>query len=174
LHTAEDCIALKSGLNEDGTGIAQPTENVIVRRIRATHGGGGMAIGSDMSGGVRNVFVHDCHYDGPSAGIRFKAARGRGGVVEDIFVQNVTMGRIGEAAIELTTDYPTFIAPNGKPPTFRNIRIADVTVADAKTAVRMVGLADNVLRSITLDNVKVTCDAGLHCAATHGLHLKNV
>src|SRR5207245_5601286 len=80
----------------------------------------------------------------------------------------------GQAAIELTTDFPTFLAPNGKPPTFRNIRIAGITCAKAKTAVRMVGLADNVLRGITLENVKVSCDEGLHCAAAHGLHLKNV
>ena len=69
LNTREDCIALKSGLNEDGRRVGKPTENVIVRRTRATGGAGGITIGSDMSGGVRNVFVHDCHYDGPSAGM---------------------------------------------------------------------------------------------------------
>jgi polygalacturonase len=175
LHTAEDCIALKSGFNEEGAaGMARPTENVIIRRIRATHGRGGMAIGSDMSGGVRNVFVHDCHYDGPNAGIRFKAARGRGGVVEDVFVQDITMGRINGAAVELTTDSPPFVVPNGKPPSFRNIRISNVTCAQCKTAVRMEGLADNVLRGITLENLKVNCDEGLHCAAAQGIHLKNV
>ena len=76
-----------------------------------------------MSGGVRNVLVHDCHYDGPSAGIRIKAARGRGGVVEDIFFRDITMGRIDGDAIQLTTEYPLFAAPNGKAPVFRNIQI---------------------------------------------------
>jgi polygalacturonase len=174
LHTAEDCVALKSGMNEDGRRVGRPTENVIIRRIRATHGRGGFAIGSDMSGGVRNVFIHDCHFDGPTAGIRIKAARGRGGVVEDVFVQDITMGRIPGAAIELATDYPSYISPHGQPPTFRNIRISNLTCSDCKTAVRMEGLADNVLRGITLENLKVNCDQGLLCAAASGVHLKNV
>jgi polygalacturonase len=174
LHTAEDGVALKSGMNEDGRRVGKPTENVIVRRIRATHGRGGMAIGSDMSGGVRNVFVHDCHFDGPSAGIRFKAARGRGGVVEDVVVQDITMGRIAGAAIELATDYPSFLSPHGQPPAFRNIRIGNITCANAKTAVRMEGMADQMLRGITLENLKVNCDHGLSCAAASGVHLRNV
>src|SRR5439155_14977261 len=97
-----------------------------------------------------------------------------GGVIEDVFVQDITMGRITEAAVELATDYPSFLSPHGQPPTFRNIRISNITCANAKTAVRMEGLADNMLRGITLENIKVNCDHGLRCAAASGVHLKNV
>lgn len=173
LHCSDDCIALKSGMNEEGQRLDKPTENVIVRRIRATAGHGGITIGSDMSGGVRNVFVHDCHYDGPSAGIRFKAARGRGGVVENIFAQDITMGRIPGDAIEMTTDFPGFVLPTGKAPTFRNIQIRNVTCQQAKTAARMIGLADTPLQSISVENVTIACDQGLYCTSGNDIRLVN-
>jgi polygalacturonase len=109
-------------MNEDGCRVGKPTENVIIRRTRATAGTGGVSVGSEMSGGVRNVLVHDCQYDGPRAGIRVKAARGRGGVVEDIFFRDITMGRIDGDAIQLTTEYPLFVAPNGKRRSFATSR----------------------------------------------------
>lgn len=174
LNTREDCIALKSGLNEDGRRVGKPTENVIVRRTRATGGAGGITIGSDMSGGVRNVFVHDCHYDGPSAGIRMKACRGRGGVVEEITVQDITMGRITGDAIQLTTEYPSFVSPNGAAPVFRNIRIRNVACEHANTAARMVGLSDSLLRQVTLEDLTITANEGLHCASANDLRLLNV
>ena len=174
LDTGDDCIALKSGLNEEGWRVGKPTENVIVRRIRATSGHGGITIGSEMSGGVRNVLVHDCHYDGPSAGIRMKASRGRGGVVEDIVVHDVTMGRIAGDAIQITTEHSAFNQPDGTSPTFRNIKIRNVTCQSAETAVRMIGLSDSPLREITLANLTITAREGLHCSAINGLHLLNV
>jgi hypothetical protein len=174
LHTHDDCIALKSGLNEEGQRLGRPTENVVVRRIRATAGHGGITIGSDMSGGVRNVFVHDCHYDGPTAGIRMKAARGRGGVVENVVVQDITMGRIPGDAIQLTTEFPSFVLSAGQPPTFRNIHIRNVRCEHADTAGRMIGLADNALRDIRLENVNIGCDEGLYCACASEIRLVNV
>jgi hypothetical protein len=127
-----------------------------------------------MSGGVRNVFVHDCAYDGPSAGIRMKAARGRGGVVEDILFDSITMGRIDGDAIQLTTEYPSFVQPAGRPPVFRNIQIRNVDCRDAKTAARMIGLSDSALRNILLQNVTITADEGLKCTSCSALHLVNV
>ena len=174
LRTHDDCIALKSGLNEDGRRVGKPTENVIVRRVRATAGHGGITIGSDMSGGVRNVFVHDCHYDGVDNGIRFKAARGRGGTVEQIHVQNISMGRIPGEAIQLTTEYPSFALPNGSPPVFRDITIRDVTCAQAGVAVRMVGLPDSPLRNIDLENLAITAGEGLYCSVASHIRLVNV
>jgi polygalacturonase len=174
LHTADDCIGLKSGMNEDGWRVGMPTENVIVRRIRATKGTGGFAIGSDMSGGVRNVFVHDCQFDGLTAGIRFKAARGRGGVVQDVFVNNITMGDIPGEAIQLTSEYPSFVRMDGRAPEFRNIKISNVTCKRAKTAVRMIGLHDSALRNVRLENVTINSEQGLYCASGNEIKLLNV
>ena len=174
LHTSGESVALKSGMNEDGQRVARATENVCIRRTRATAGTGGVSIGSEMSGGVRNVLVHDCTFDGPSAGIRIKAARGRGGVVEDIVFRDITMGTIDGDAIQLTTQYPLFAAPNGKAPVFRNIRIANVTCQQAKTAARMIGLPDSALREIALENVTIAADEGLQCTAAQEMRLLNV
>ena len=174
LQSSEDCVSLKSGLNEDGWRVNKPTENVIVRRVKATRGKGGMTIGSDMSGGVRNVFVHDCVYDGPQVGIRLKAARGRGGVVEDVYIQDIEMGRIGGDAIQLTTEYKSFVKPDGKAPIFRNIRIRNVTCKDAATAARMVGLPDAPLRDFILQNITISSEEGLYCASANGIHLLDV
>jgi polygalacturonase len=174
LHTGDDCIGLKSGMNEDGWRVGMPTENVIVRRIKATRGTGGFAIGSDMSGGVRNVFVHDCQFDGLSAGIRFKAARGRGGIVQDVFVHNVTMGDIPGEAIQLTSEYQSFVRVDGRAPEFRNIKISNVTCRQAKTAVRMIGLHDSALRNVRLENVTINSEQGLYCASGNEIRLLNV
>jgi polygalacturonase len=174
VHTHGDCITLKSGMNEDGLRIGRPTENVVIRRTRATAGTGAISIGSDMSGGVRNVFVHDCTYDGPRAGIRIKAARGRGGVVEEITFDTITMGRIDGDAIQLTTEYPSFVQPAGKPPVFRNIQIRNLDCRDARSAARMIGLSDSALRNIVLENVTIAADEGLKCTSCSALRLVNV
>jgi DNA sulfur modification protein DndE len=137
-------------------------------------GTGGVSIGSEMSGDVRNVLVHDCHYDGLTNGIRIKAARGRGGVVEEIYFRDITMGRIDGDAIQLTTEYPLFVASNGKAPVFRNIRIKNITCAQAKTAARMIGLPDSALREISLEDVTIAADEGLQCTAAQQMRLLNV
>jgi polygalacturonase len=174
IHTSGESVALKSGMNEDGCRVGKPTENVTIRRTRATAGTGGISIGSEMSGGVRNVLVHDCHYDGPSAGIRIKAARGRGGVVEDIFFRDITMGRIDGDAIQLTTEYPLFVAPAGKAPVFRNIQVKNITCTKAKTAARLIGLPDSALREISLENITIAADEGLQCTSATAMRLLNM
>lgn len=174
IASGEDCVSLKSGMNEDGWRVGKPTENVIVRRIRATNGKGAMAIGSDMSGGVRNVFVHDCTFDGPSVGVRLKAARGRGGTVEHVYVRDITMGRIPGDAIQFTTEYPAFAKKDGQAPTFRNIDIRNVTCAHAKAAVRMVGLPDAPFQDIHLENVQIEAEEGLSCSACNRIDLVDV
>jgi polygalacturonase len=175
IATGDDCISLKSGMNEEGWRVNRPTENVVIRRIRATAGIGGFTIGSDMSGGVRNVFVHDCDFENLLSGIRIKAARGRGGVVEDICVQNIRMARTREQAIEMTTEIgSSFTKPDGKAPVFRNIQIRDITCDGAKNAARMIGQHDAPFRDINLENLAIKSDAGLYCALANGMNLVNV
>lgn len=174
LRSNDDCLCLKSGMNEDGWRVARPTENVLVRRVRCTGGHGGITIGSEMSGGVRNVLVHDCRYDGLVNGIRLKSARGRGGVVENVWVHDVTMGRIEGDAIQMTTEYSTFTSPGGRPPTFRDIHIRNVTCDHARTAARLVGQADSAIQHVTLEHVSITADEGLSCSAGSGIRLLDV
>lgn len=174
IEAGDDCISLKSGMNEDGWRIGRPTENVVIRRVRATGGHGGLAIGSEMSGGIRNVLVQDCRWEGLRAGLRLKAARGRGGVVEHVYVRDVGMDRIEGDAIQMNTEYSTFVSPDGRPPTFRDIDIRNVNCGSAGTAVRIIGQADCAVQDVRLENVTIASDEGLQCTAGSGISLVNV
>ena len=87
----DDAICLKSGRDEEGRLRGEPCENVIVRDNVVLHGHGGFVIGSEMSGGVKNVSVSGCSFVGTDTGLRFKSARGRGGVVENIHISDINM-----------------------------------------------------------------------------------
>ncbi len=95
----DDAICLKSGRDEAGRRLGRPSENITIRNCTVAHGHGGLVIGSEMSGGVRNVEVSHCVFNGTDVGLRFKTARGRGGVVENIRISNITMANIKNEAI---------------------------------------------------------------------------
>jgi polygalacturonase len=87
----DDAICIKSGKDEDGRRRAEPCQNVLVKNNVVLHGHGGFVVGSEMSGGVKNIYVADCTFLGTDVGLRFKSTRGRGGVVENIFINNINM-----------------------------------------------------------------------------------
>src|SRR5687768_12631193 len=95
----DDGLCMKSGRDEAGRKRGMPTENVIIRDCIVYHAHGGFVIGSEMSGGARNIWVSNCTFIGTDVGLRFKTARGRGGVVENIFVDGVDMTDIAGEAI---------------------------------------------------------------------------
>lgn len=173
--TGDDCIALKSGLNEDGWRVGRPTENIEVRNCRMERGHGGVVIGSDMSGGVRNVYVHDCEFSGPDRGIRLKSTRGRGGVVENIWFQNIKMGLIDQEAVRIHTGYRAwFGSDTGVAPLFRDIHIKNITCDGAKYAAQIIGLPEKYIENVTFENVSIHANQGIICSNANGLDLKNV
>ena len=95
----DDAICIKSGKDEQGRKRGMPTENVIIDNCTVFHGHGGFVIGSEMSGGAKNIKVSNCNFIGTDVGLRFKSNRGRGGVVEDIYIQNINMINIPTDAI---------------------------------------------------------------------------
>ena len=103
--TGDDCIALKSGRNEDGRRVNVPIENVIVRNCTMKDGHGGVVIGSEISGGARNIFAERCRMDSPrlDRALRIKTNSVRGGTVEGVYMRDVTVGEVAEAV--LTIDY---------------------------------------------------------------------
>lgn len=109
LDVGDDAICLKSGKDEDGRRRGMPTENVIVKDCRVFHGHGGFVVGSEMSGGVNNVIVSDCQFMGTDVGLRFKSTRGRGGVVENIFIDNINMIDISGDAVLFDLYYLSLI-----------------------------------------------------------------
>ena len=187
----DDAICLKSGLNERGRRINVPTENVLVENCVVYHGHGGVTIGSEMSGGVRNVRVDNCTFIGTDLGLRFKSTRGRGGVVEKIYISNVRMTDIPTDAIGFNMYYgghaPTE-APNHPvetgaantpavdegTPQFRDIYIQNVICRGARRAVALQGLPEMPIRGIHLRNISITSDRGIECRDAEDIALEHV
>ena len=130
--TGDDCIAIKSGRDNDGRRVNVPSENIIVRNSTMKDGHGGVVMGSEISGGVRNVFIENCHMDSPNLdrALRFKSNARRGGFAENVFMRNVEVGRVKEAI--LTIDFMYETGPNGPyKPVVRNINIENVKSASS-------------------------------------------
>ncbi|MEP7353210.1 MAG: glycoside hydrolase family 28 protein [Acidobacteriota bacterium] len=153
--TGDDCIAIKSGRNRDGRRVAAPTENVIIRNCQMKDGHGGVTIGSEMSGGVRNVFAEKCNLSSPhlNQALRFKTNAMRGGVIENIHFRNMEIGEIADAVLQIDFNYEE--GHNGPElPTVRNISLRDVTCKKSKYALNLRGFAEAPIRNVRLDHCR--------------------
>ncbi|HEX6767490.1 MAG TPA: glycoside hydrolase family 28 protein [Polyangiaceae bacterium] len=173
--TGDDCVVIKSGLNEDGWRVGRPSENIVVRRLRGQRGHGGVVIGSEMSGGVRNVFVDDCEFVGTDRGLRIKSMRGRGGVVENVYYQNVKHLDLRLLDVEMTTFYAssTLVPLTQKPPTIRNVHVKNVTGNGGKTAAEIVGLPELPIEDVTFDDVSIASETGVRCTDAENVRFTN-
>ena len=159
----DDAICIKSGKDENGRRRGEPCQNVIVKNNTVLHGHGGFVVGSEMSGGVRNVYVSGCSFVGTDVGLRFKSTRGRGGVVENIFIDNINMIDIPNDALTMDLYYAVNDSPetpipdvNEETPVFRNIYISNVLCRGAGRAVYFNGLPEMPLKNILIKNMTVT------------------
>jgi len=173
--TGDDCVVIKSGLNEDGWRVGRPSENIVVRRLRGQRGHGGVVIGSEMSGGVRNVFVDDCEFVGTDRGLRIKSMRGRGGVVENVYYQNVRHLDLRLLDVEMTTFYAssTLVPLTQKPPTIRGVHVKNVTGNGGKTAAEIVGLPELPIEDVTFDDVSIASETGIRCTDAQNIRFTN-
>jgi polygalacturonase len=181
IDVGDDNIAIKAGKKIEGREFA--CENIEVTDCTFRHGHG-MSIGSETVGGVRNVTVKNCRFEGTENGIRIKSRRDRGGAVENITYSDLTMTNVypalsfaayyqnssqlkllAEDKAELVTDTT---------PKFRNIRISNVTAHSVKDAGTIVGLPEYAITNFVLENVKITAATGLTIANAQGVQLKNV
>jgi polygalacturonase len=149
--TGDDCIAIKSGRNRDGRRVARPTENVVIRGCRMKDGHGGVTIGSEMSGGVRNVFVEECRMDSPNLtqAMRFKTNAQRGGAIENIFFRNLTVGEVSNAVLQIDCLYEE--GANGpEKPVVQNIEVRNVSSRKSRYALELRGLPASPIRGVRL------------------------
>jgi DNA sulfur modification protein DndE len=186
--TGDDGICIKSGLNAAGRRIGVPTEDVLVENCVVYHAHGGFTIGSEMSGGIRNVRVNNCLFMGTDIGLRFKTARGRGGVVENIHISNINMFDIPGDAINFSMSYggksplddTNAVAETNFPPVteetpqFRDIHIENVICRGAKNAIVLQGLPEMPLRDITLKNVSIKAQNGVAVIDAEKIAFENV
>ena len=184
----DDGICLKSGKDAVGRRIGVPTEDVLVEDCTVYHAHGGFTIGSEMSGGVRKIRVNNCTFMGTDIGLRFKSTRGRGGVVENIFISNVRMvdipgdainfnlyyggkALLDESAAPPETSLPTVTEAT---PQFRNIRIENLICRGAQEAIVLQGLPEMPLRHITLKDVSISSQQGVSVTDAENITFENV
>jgi polygalacturonase len=149
--TGDDCIAIKSGRNAEGRRLKVPTENVVIRNCRMKDGHGGVTLGSEITAGVRNVFVENCTLDSPNLdnALRFKNNAMRGGALENIYFRRITVGEVAGAVINV--DYSYQEGSNGPyTPVFRNMVVEGLTSRKSKRALNLQGYANAPLRDIKL------------------------
>ncbi len=188
----DDAICMKSGKNKPGRERGIPTENVIVDDCTVYHGHGGFVCGSEMSGGIKNIEVRNNLYIGTDVGLRFKSTRGRGGVVENIFIRDINMVNIPnegllfdlfyggkgageeteeELAARMNADAPEI---SEETPAFRNIVIENVTGTNLKRAIYFNGLPEQKIENVTLRNIVMSAKEGALFRQTNGLVIENV
>ena len=186
----DDAICIKSGKDKDGRDRGIPSENIIVRNNIVYHGHGGVTVGSEMSGGVKNLHVSNCTFMGTDVGLRFKSARGRGGVVENIFISDIFMTDIPSQAISFNLYYggksiAETLEEGGdkivnqkmpvdeKTPQFKNISIKNVTIKGAQQAVFLQGLPEMNLENIEISNLIAKAEKGFTIVDVNGIKIHN-
>lgn len=190
----DDAICFKSGRDKEGRERNIPTENVIVKNNIVYAGHGGFVIGSEMSGGVRNVHVSNCTFLGTDVGLRFKSTRGRGGVVENIYISDIKMIDIpnepvqfnlfyggvapvlddGAADFGITESDTSVFRVTEETPAFRNILVRDVVANGFGRAALFMGLPEMKLENVRLENVVLKASKGFTCIDVEGVEFVNV
>lgn len=167
LDCQDDCYTMKSGRGIDGVRVGKPTENVVIRYCIALRGAGGIVCGTEVAGGIRNIYMHDCVFDGTDQAFRFKTLRSRGGGVENIYVERVRANLKGPAFYcdmlgsikwggDLAKRHP--VRPiNNYTPDFHSIVINNVVIENCKKFIEAIGLPERPLRNVLFSNVKARC-----------------
>lgn len=179
MNTGDDCIAIKSGRDEDGQRVGKPTENLVARHNFFRAGHGGIVIGSETSGGIRNIYGHDCYCNGTDRALRIKTGRGRGAVVENLYFKNITASRVKFQAIHLNMLYTTKRLPveqfSKRTPTFRNFNFENVTCEYAEAAgIELLGLPESMIDNISFKNIKIKSALGINIQDSKKIKFDNV
>lgn len=179
----DDAICIKSGKDEEGRKRNMPTENVVIRNNLVYAGHGGFVVGSEMSGGARNIFVSDCSFMGTDKGIRFKTTRGRGGIVEKIYIKNLNMFNIVDEAIFFDMYYWTKPpeanekqeAPkvSVETPQFKDIFIENIVCNGANKGVFIRGLPEMPIRNIRMNNLFLNTNNAIEITDADHIEIKN-
>ena len=187
----DDGICIKSGKDETGRKRGMPCQNLVIYNNMVLHGHGGFVVGSEMSGGVNNVYVKNCTFVGTDVGLRFKSNRGRGGVVENITIEDISMADIvtepllfdlfygGKSAVEeleeekgdAIKEVPVEVTE--ETPSFRNITINGIYCKGARRAMFFNGLPEMKIQNVTVKNVVITSDIGAELINTDNVNIEN-
>ncbi|WP_114792050.1 glycoside hydrolase family 28 protein [Niabella yanshanensis] len=187
----DDGLCIKSGRDADGRARAMPTRDVIIRGCTVYASHGGFVVGSEMSGGAKNIYVSNCTFVGSDIGLRFKTTRGRGGIVENIFIKDIYMKDIPGDAVLFDMYYMgndpvpmegekrelpkvQMLPVDETTPQFRNINISNVYCNGAKKAIFIRGLPEMHVKNIKIENSVFQSDIGVDIQEASGITLNNV
>lgn len=187
----DDALCMKSGRDAEGRKRGMPTENVIIRGCTVYASHGGFVIGSEMSGGARNIYVTNCTFIGSDIGLRFKTTRGRGGVVENVFIKDIYMKNIPAEAILFDMYYMAkdpvallgekrelpkveFKAVDETTPSFRNFHISNVYCNGAEKGIFLRGVPEMHVKNIVLENMVLQADKGIDVQEASNITFRNI
>jgi polygalacturonase len=175
ISVGDDCITIKSGRDIPGRTKAAPAENYTITNCTMLAGHGGVVIGSEMSGSVRKITISNCVFDGTDRGIRIKTTRGRGGVVEEIRVDNIIMKDIKQQAIVLDMMYSKMPPEpvSERTPQFRNIHLSNIT-AQTNEAIYINGLAEMPVDDVTFSDIQFDAQKGASIKEASNIEFHNV
>ena len=185
----DDAICIKSGKDKEGRDRGKPTELFVITDCVVYHAHGGFVIGSEMSGSVRNIFVKNLTFNGTDCGLRFKSVRGRGGVVENIWMEDIRMNNIPTDAINFNLYY--FSKPlsedsatgevavakepvSEETPAFKNMFFKNIYVNGAAQALKIMGIPEMPVQNIQFENMIIRSDVGIQMNYTSKIDFKNV
>jgi hypothetical protein len=187
----DDGLCMKSGRDEAGRQRAMPTENVIIRNCIVYHAHGGFVIGSEMSGGARNIYVSNCTFIGTDIGLRFKTTRGRGGVVENINIKDIYMKDIPGEAILFDMYYMAkdpvplsgekreapkveMLPVTAGTPVFKDFHLSNIVCSGAEKGIFIRGLPEMHIKNIVLENMVLQANKGIDCSEATGITFNNI
>jgi len=176
ISTGDDAICAKSGLNREGREIGIPTEDVLIEDCHVERAHGGFVIGSEMSGGVRNIMVRNCFYNGAQRGVRLKSRMGRGGHMKNIRIENIEMKRITGSAITINLFYDPHYPPGDPayPPRVDGVHISGIRCKSARRAVLIRGISASPVKNFSLADVKINSLLGASFSRAEDVTLDNV
>jgi len=180
IDTNDDCLSIKSGKDADGLRVNRPAEDILIENSHFGAGGSGVDMGSETSGGIRNVVIQNCVMDSNnSAPIRFKSAPSRGGLVENITYRNLVLHQTRQF-VEMNLNWSNRAMARQAPPppanplpSFRNVKIINVS-GDAQTAGTINGLPDSPIQGVTFQNCHITANTGLHITHARDIDLSGL
>lgn len=174
--TGDDCIAINSGINEDGLRVNQPSENILIEDCVMTKGHGAITIGSAMSGGVKNIVARNCHISHCEQGIRLKSMRGRGGYIKNVTMENIEINEASKEAIQINMFYEssTVIPKTQLPPHCKKVSLKNIYGKNAQLALQVKGLPEQLLEKISLENIHLTGKEAMLMENVKNIKLLNV
>lgn len=179
LDTGDDCITIKSSRDKDGRRLGIPCKNILIRYNKGLQGHGGVVIGSEMSGGIENVYAHDCEFYGTDRAVRLKTGRGRGAYIKNCWFKNMKADTIEREAIRINMFYedndPAMKEVNEGTPVIENIHIENFSCNHTKrNIITITGIPEMPIRNVTIKNVQVNGNKGLVVLNAENVKFENI